>query len=572
MRHCITSAETCLYMDASGERPCGEPPSWLEEVLQFDKNGTVRGLGKPLGDGAFGKVYLLDAADSVGEVNVADVNTSSLRPAQVCHLILQGLSLLNRDEVNSQRKAILKIMPKTPETKKDASKKNAVLRRECYILHLVSDNEIEYRNEYGTSLNPLFYGCFESKDHIYIFMEVGPSRTLASVDLDIDIGGNADVEGSENKIAMILVKVLLALRRNLITVSNQVRQNPIIHRDVKLDNVLLDSESQKLMLVDWGSAAVLSPPASYVGQTMDNSEQRQQLEAMTSISSDIQGTHAYMAPEVLASEGLYLKALIQEESSVKECLRQDLLKELENGDRKSCYSFEADIWSVAVTLFLLQYGQRTQDNSPFAPPEWDINSEEDFETYSAKTILHSMLTPSESLQKAPESSGTRFREAEQTSLLPSLLRAMLRPNTKTFKFVKSGNVLDADSMRLSPEAVLQHQFCQAALGSDQRIQREVDVVLSRKNDRKRSFATMSEDVHEIAADAKHRKTSPPETAICTKEASSGAEHPESGLKSSKSRSKKVRFATIKRPSCSAKPSRRVKKRPAKAKAKRKARP
>jgi len=194
--------------------------------------------------------------------------------------------------------------------------------------------------------------------------------------------------------------------------------------------------------VDWGSAATLVMPALAL--------------------REIEGTRAYMAPEVLASEGVYFKELIEEHPEVKDHIPPTL----EFWSPETCnsaYNFQCDVWSVAVTIFLLQYGRQTQDFCPFAPPEWDMDCAEDWETYSNKELLRCMLDTSNALKNAPECSGERFATAEKTSLLPGLLRQMLRPNTETFQFVrtdqKPGDRGVTAEYRLTLDAVLSHPFC-----------------------------------------------------------------------------------------------------------------
>mmetsp|Transcript_57900 Transcript_57900/g.91995 ORF Transcript_57900/g.91995 Transcript_57900/m.91995 type:complete len:162 (-) Transcript_57900:19-504(-) len=127
-----------------------------------------------------------------------------------------------------------------------------------------------------------------------------------------------------------------------------------------------------------------------------------------------------------------------------------------------------------------------------------MECEEDWETYSDKTILRAMLNSHTSLENAPEQTGKRFKESEHKSLLPGLLRDMLRPNTHTFQFVKAGIPSEANAItsenRLALEAVLKHRFCQAALDNDRQLHREVDAALSRKQASKRLFSETSEDV------------------------------------------------------------------------------
>lgn len=460
------AGDKLVYLDPSGESLCKSPPEWFEKVLQVDKDGTIRGLGtKPMADGAFGKIFLLDAGQGSGSpsrsVSAMSTGSSAQQKSQesateATRRILSDIPLLNRPKLSLQRRAVLKQMIKTKGPA--GIQKNAALRKEGYMLYLVSENEMEYRNKFGTSLNPLLYGCWETEQHIYILMEAGPVDTLADIKMNADSATSSSEEdllkSTEKQIPPILVKILLALRRQLFTVENKLRDQPIAHRDVKLHNILFDTESKDLMLVDWGSAATLVTLKGDLGK-----------QHKTSLLAEIEGTRAYIAPEVLASQGVYLKEIIEEHPDVRALISPTL----EFSSLETCtstYNFQCDVWSVAVTVFLLQYGKQSQDLSPFSPPEWDMDCAEDFETYSNKELLRCMLDPSSSLKNAPEQSGKRFEAAEKTSLLPGLLRQMLRPNTASFQFIKpdhaAGDRGVTAEYRLTLDEVLRHPFCKAS--------------------------------------------------------------------------------------------------------------
>ena len=84
----------------------------------------------------------------------------------------------------------------------------------------------------------------------------------------------------------------------------------IIHRDIKPENILVDNQTNKLILTDFGLSQVILPGSKL---------------------SDTCGTLDYVAPEVLSPQG---------------------------------YGYETDIWSLGIILYLVYYGKL-----PFSAPD-----------------------------------------------------------------------------------------------------------------------------------------------------------------------------------------------------------
>lgn len=131
------------------------------------------------------------------------------------------------------------------------------------------------------------YESFETQQHIVFVMEVC---------------GGGDLLSYVRKRRKLKEDVAKFLFTQIVTGVRYIHQRSVLHRDIKLDNILLTSEGE-VKICDFGVSKVIQP-----GQVMN--EQC--------------GTPAYIAPEVFESNGYQ--------------------------------GFASDIWSTGVVLYAMLYG------------------------------------------------------------------------------------------------------------------------------------------------------------------------------------------------------------------------
>ena len=156
----------------------------------------------------------------------------------------------------------------------------------------------EIRNKLFTEINihrdldhpniTKFHTFFENNEHVVIVLEHCSRTTLDDL---LRKGSKLSVEKTQK------------LQNQLLDALIYLKDNFIIHRDLKLSNIFLDFE-ENLKLGDFGLAA--------------------KLHSLTQKRRSMCGTPNYIAPEILSCEG---------------------------------HSFEVDIWSFGIVMYTLQYGR-----------------------------------------------------------------------------------------------------------------------------------------------------------------------------------------------------------------------
>ena len=111
---------------------------------------------------------------------------------------------------------------------------------------------------------------------------------------------------------------------------NYMHQRNVVHRDIKLENIIFDKDQQKVKLVDFGFSICLK-------------DIKQKIKVFC-------GTPTYMAPEIVTKD--------KNRNSLNECER-------------GYEAPPADIWALGVVLYALLSGR-----FPFKPPKTDANGKE----------------------------------------------------------------------------------------------------------------------------------------------------------------------------------------------------
>lgn len=122
---------------------------------------------------------------------------------------------------------------------------------------------------------------------------------------------------SNNRIP-IPVSSIQSHARDIIRVVSAIHSRGVIHRDIKLDNFMLDKHSGRLRLLDFGTAA--------------------EFNLRDDVMYEPKGTYEYMAPEMMESFMASSGGIV---------------------DRSRCsgYTKDVDWWSVAVSLYELATGE-----------------------------------------------------------------------------------------------------------------------------------------------------------------------------------------------------------------------
>jgi len=123
-------------------------------------------------------------------------------------------------------KLAVKIVPKAPL---NASAKQNLAREVSAMRSLKHQNIVKY------------YGVKEDRDYVYIFMEYVPGGDLC--DTLMDIGRFTETEAK-------------LLFRQLAQALEYMHSQDFVHRDVKLENILLDRERKQIKLTDFGFCTV----------------------------------------------------------------------------------------------------------------------------------------------------------------------------------------------------------------------------------------------------------------------------------------------------------------------------
>lgn len=147
-------------------------------------------------------------------------------------------------------------------------------------------NKVNHRNL------PKFYGLYKDSKYYYLAMEYIDGITLIEY---LDINKKMD-----------LVK-LKDVSRQLVDAIKYLHTNNIVHRDIKLDNVMLEKQSGRIVIIDFGFAGIIT-----YGRHGESK------------FSNFCGTYYYAAPEIW--------------------------------DNDPYYGRPVDIWSMGVTVYSLMKG------------------------------------------------------------------------------------------------------------------------------------------------------------------------------------------------------------------------
>lgn len=190
------------------------------------------------------------------------------------------------------------------------SKKEAIAK-ECLILETLSHVHIISMRGHGVG-----YGGLEENAHLYfIFMEVAEGGEL--FDQVMDHG-----QIPEQSARIWFCQMLDAI--------NYCQLAGVAHRDIKLENVLLNGDRSQAKVIDFGLSHVYPVDRSTGVTIVDRSKPLR----------DVCGSKSYAAPEVLGQRGYD--------------------------------GFAADMWSLGVCLFAMLSGFFPLDEA--APRDWRFNA------------------------------------------------------------------------------------------------------------------------------------------------------------------------------------------------------
>ena len=167
----------------------------------------------------------------------------------------------------------LKVIDKKTITNKESKLK---IEKEVKILKMVNKNNFIIK----------LFEVFEDNNYVYMVFELMP---------------NGDLVQFFKKRSLFEENELIPFFKKILKGVNYLHSKNIIHRDIKLDNILLNSQKNP-KIIDFGISSIFVNEKIY----------------------DTGGTPAYLAPEVIKAEG-------------------DVCK-------------KSDVWSLGVLLYLLAYG------------------------------------------------------------------------------------------------------------------------------------------------------------------------------------------------------------------------
>ncbi|GMK56945.1 hypothetical protein CspeluHIS016_0307850 [Cutaneotrichosporon spelunceum] len=173
------------------------------------------------------------------------------------------------------------------------------IQKEVSLLQQLMDSSAAGSGGAGTMPNVIkYYGSMMQGPKVWIIMEYAEGGSIRTLSRAQPL--------KELHIALIMREVLVAL--------TFLHKNGIIHRDIKAANILMTTQPPRILLCDFGVAALLA--------------------SNTSKRSTFVGTPYWMAPEVVTQGRLY--------------------------------DVKADIWSLGITLLEMAHGEPPMHGQPAA--------------------------------------------------------------------------------------------------------------------------------------------------------------------------------------------------------------
>lgn len=179
---------------------------------------------------------------------------------------------------------------------KETLKQNVKLHQEIFILKKIRNKSLLMR----------LLEVFEDEKYLYLILEYHP---------------NGDLISYLNNRALLSEEELAPIYKKIVQSVKSLHEIGVIHRDIKMDNILLDRNCQPI-LSDFGISSVVKPD---------------------SVINDTGGTPAYLAPEVINANG------------------------------EICY--KTDVWGLGVLLYTLVFGVLPFQGSNFQELYKNILSE-----------------------------------------------------------------------------------------------------------------------------------------------------------------------------------------------------
>ncbi|ETO05237.1 hypothetical protein RFI_32159, partial [Reticulomyxa filosa] len=191
-----------------------------------------------------------------------------------------------------------------------------MLRKPQHQAKLLSEIQLHRKLNHPNIVR--FERCFDDKENVYILLERCSNKSLMQL---IQMRKRV----TEHETRYLLREILCGVQ--------YLHSQNVIHRDLKLGNVLLD-EGLHVKLCDFGLAAQL-----------DNSDERK---------TTICGTPNYIAPEILNGRMTH-RTMNGNGNNNGNNIGNNI--DTNANDTKHGHSFEVDIWSIGVILFTLLTGK-----------------------------------------------------------------------------------------------------------------------------------------------------------------------------------------------------------------------